>query len=59
MGRPQGRPFVSEAVAAQVAAHAFAEVAQSVEHGTENAGVPSSSLGLGTQADDPPAWARR
>ena len=26
----------------------FAEVAQSVEHCTENAGVPSSSLGLGT-----------
>ena len=25
-----------------------AEVAQSVEHSTENAGVPSSSLGLGT-----------
>jgi hypothetical protein len=27
----------------------FAEVAQLVEHSTENAGVPSSSLGLGTQ----------
>ena len=26
----------------------FAEIAQSVEHSTENAGVPSSSLGLGT-----------
>ena len=26
----------------------FAEVAQLVEHCTENAGVPSSSLGLGT-----------
>ncbi len=26
-----------------------AEVAQSVEHSTENAGVPSSSLGLGTK----------
>ena len=25
-----------------------AEVAQSVEHGTENPGVPSSILGLGT-----------
>ena len=27
-----------------------AEVAQSVEHSTENAGVPSSSLGLGTRS---------
>jgi hypothetical protein len=26
----------------------YAEVAQLVEHSTENAGVPSSSLGLGT-----------
>src|SRR5690606_11111716 len=26
----------------------FAEIAQSVKHSTENAGVPSSSLGLGT-----------
>jgi hypothetical protein len=26
-----------------------AEVAQSVEHGTENPGVPSSTLGLGTR----------
>ena len=29
-------------------AGSFAEVAQLVEHSTENAGVPSSSLGLGT-----------
>ncbi len=28
----------------------FAEVAQLVEHATENCGVPSSSLGLGTPA---------
>ena len=28
-----------------------AEVAQLVEHSTENAGVPSSSLGLGTTGD--------
>ena len=28
--------------------HATAEVAQVVEHGTENAGVDSSSLSLGT-----------
>ena len=28
----------------------YAEIAQLVEHCTENAGVPSSSLGLGTSA---------
>ena len=28
--------------------HAFAEIAQLVEHATENRGVPSSILGLGT-----------
>ncbi len=31
-----------------VKALAFAEVAQPVEHATENCGVPSSILGLGT-----------
>ena len=30
------------------AVRSFAEVAQLVEHATENCGVPSSSLGLGT-----------
>ena len=33
-------------------AGSFAEIAQSVEHSTENAGVPSSSLGLGTTTPD-------
>ena len=40
--------LIARSVPGRPLAGLFAEIAQSVEHSTENAGVPSSSLGLGT-----------